>query len=62
MTAPDLARQVQKMRAAQKRYSRERQPSALNESRDWERRVDRLCEEILAAPDLFAEKSSDPKS
>jgi len=61
MSTHDLAIQVQKMRSAQNRYFRERTPAAIREARDWERRIDRMCEEILETPSMFAENSSDRK-
>lgn len=47
MDVDTLVLLVKNMRDAQKTYFRDRQPSKLNESKDWERRVDVALKAIL---------------
>lgn len=48
-TMRDLAELVRSMRAAQKKYFATRNPSVLEESKSWERRVDAAVREVLDA-------------
>ncbi len=47
MTVQELARLVQNMRHQQKEYFRTRSPSALEESKRLERKVDNACTAVL---------------
>lgn len=55
MSARDLAELVAEMRTAQKEYFRTRSSSALERSKDLERKVDAACTELLRQPQLFGE-------
>ncbi len=53
MTTEDLARLVQRMRAAQKKYFRTRGQDDLEESKRLEKAVDVACDAVLRQPQLF---------
>lgn len=58
MTLIALARLARDVRRMQAEYFRTRQPETLNQCRDYERRLDRAIEAILAPPepDLFEQQ------
>ncbi len=60
MTLIELARQVAAMRAAQRKYFRDRGQGDLNESKRLERELDQAVKEILSQRTMFDLMESKP--